>query len=238
MWARCGLAFLLCAVCASVEWTKATNNFVVDVHQNYNEIVNLRLQQLVNSYNEAELFYKAYASYFARADIGLNGFSKYMSAHSEHMRNQVLSLTEYINLRGGFIRFTPVKLAAVCGEVRKQLVKLDTKPKRTNADICQFQREKKKRSKSKEVQIGAYTGLYGLEDALAIEKSLIELLDGPIGAIKTAIDHGDGHAKHVLELYLEKERVKLLKDKIERLRKYGDEEYHLGEYTLDQELMA
>ena len=33
-----------------------------------------------------------------------------------------------------------------------------------------------------------------------MEKSLIELLDGPIGAIKTAIDHGDGHVCTSLDM--------------------------------------
>lgn len=219
-------------MCAAVGWSNAADNFVVDVQQNYNKVVNLRLQQLVNSYNEAELFYKAYASYFARADVSLLGFSKYMSAHSGHMKTQVLSLTDYINSRGGFIQFTTVQLGDACREVKKELANFDTKPKRKDADICQFQFTN---TKKKEVKIGTYNGLYGLEDALAMEK---HLMDRIYGVIKKALEYGDGHAKHNIELFLEKERVKTLKDKIDRLRKYGDEDYHLGEYTIDEELKA
>ncbi|XP_059143638.1 yolk ferritin-like [Physella acuta] len=82
------------------------------------------------------------------------------------------------------------------------------------------------------------SGLYGLEDALAFEKSIN---DGLLALTKAAVQFTDPLTREHMEVMLEKQAdvIKRLGDLITRLRQYKqDEDYTLGEYLLDQELQS
>jgi len=220
-------------------------DFVSFVDQNYNDRVNNQLGQVVNRYNKLEFAYRAYASYYTRADISLPGFAKFFKSGSKYMMEQASKLTEYINTRGGFLRFHIIKLPEICQNIEDSLIKsfkakemLDSPPTneifRTKARVCRFATKKPMKNQNRDTW---QHGLYGLEDALEMEKLLQADLYKAIEIAKLDSTK-DLHAKHHLEHdHLNPERVKSTADLVSKLRKYvGDNNYELGQYELDKEL--
>ncbi|XP_005089126.2 yolk ferritin [Aplysia californica] len=244
--------------------------FVQEVQQNYKDRLNSKLEQQVLRYNLHEVAFRAYATYFDRADVDLPGFSHFFKASEQRMREQAVNMTLYVNMRGGRIRFPSIKLKDSCKDISQSLQQLgvtkamvtksETVAARTNPYICNFQSltpfkpQKKKTAASKKWSWFQYltrqkaesaqsrenwqSGLFGLEDALAMENSVQEHI---YGLIDTARTFKDPFSKHYLEDYAEVqiENIKSTADLLHRLRAYkAEEDYPLGEYLMDKELSS
>lgn len=238
---------------------------VLLIKQQYDNRVDNFLDQAVEYYNGLELLYKAYASYYSRADVDLPGFAKYFKDSSHHMIKHALDLSTYINMRGGFVRFNkPLQIKTWCidpidinfkdygGDVqrRERMLELEPCPEKdskgktiektqiSKAHICRFQQEQVSGEAEKCSLLSREkwrNGLLGLEDALISEKWLNDQL---YNGVKKAVDFNDPLTKHHIEHYmLDIERIKWLGDKVERLGSYTSmDDYVLGEYMMDKEL--
>ncbi|GFS18404.1 ferritin [Elysia marginata] len=208
--------------------------FVDIVRQNFKERISFQLEQQIKAYVRQEVTYKAYASYFERADVGLPGLKGFFSSRAKTARKSAFELTELANQRGGHVLFPVIRLKDGCKSIKDELVKgqitkatdVMFSPARQEPLICHFlllekkeapqkqtdkrprkpskdkNKPKKKRSKTKRstgwwpnlrwgAQNGAQNqmqadasapmkpdrgewedGLMGLEDAVAIEKTV------------------------------------------------------------------
>ncbi|RUS83971.1 hypothetical protein EGW08_008277, partial [Elysia chlorotica] len=117
------------------------------VRQGYNERLNFQLEQQITSYVRQEVAYKAYASYFGRADVARDGFQHFFHDSAKTARKLGLELTQLVNQRGGHVRYPVIQLKDACTHaIEAELAKGEiTKPRfgqpgsaRTEDLICQF----------------------------------------------------------------------------------------------------
>ncbi|CAL1547168.1 unnamed protein product [Lymnaea stagnalis] len=241
-----------------VSWQDS--GFVGLVNQNFHEKLNSGLEQQILAYHNEELAFRAYASYFARSDVNLPGFKKLMKELQQKAYDNAIQITSYINDRGGRLRFPVVQLKDACNTIGRSLSAFEViQPStgtatRSQPHICNFlsvsheldkNPKKKKDGSKRKVDVNQepdvkredwMAGLYGLEDALALEKSINE---GLINLTEEAKKFKDPHAREHLEQIMESQVVliKRLADLVTRLRQYKqDNDYALGEYLLDKQL--
>jgi len=261
------ILYNLCVFIALICPTKQQDEgFVSQVRQNFQEKLNSQLEQQILSFHNLEFAYRAYAAYFDRADVDLPGFRKFFHNLEERSRASAVSITTYINNRGGRVRFPVVQLKDACNYIEKLHKKQDSSHT-AKPFICYYQSQAPDRYKAGKPKdkggIASYSwpnwwfgkkqteneknddiqkwkstsGLLGLQDALALEKSINdELMD----LAQHAKIQGDPHAKVTTEHFLEHqvETIKKLADLVTRLQQYQqDGDYPLGEYLLDRELV-
>jgi ferritin len=238
--------------------TQQYDGFVNEVSHHFDEKLSYQLNRQVMFYHNLELAYRAYAAYFDRADVDLPGFKKlFRQLEGQALKNAV-TLTTYINERGGRVRFPETKLDAACNYINTFNEK-NTDAASAKPYICCFQSTNdapcsntKKTDKSyvwrdwfsknsndnsedtKEYNWKSKAGLHGLEDALTLEKYINGEL---LGILKLA---RDPHAKVTIDAFMEHQvdTIQEVADLIAKLRQYlQGEDYPLGEYLLDQELV-
>uniref|UniRef100_A0A2C9M2D9 Ferritin n=1 Tax=Biomphalaria glabrata TaxID=6526 RepID=A0A2C9M2D9_BIOGL len=226
--------------------------FVRHVSQNFHEKINSKLEQQILSFHNQELALRAYASYFGRADVNLLGFKKLLTGLRDRALDNALSVTTFINDRGGRVRFPVVQLKDACNEITKSLTSYDilhpsfAASGRTQPHICNFlttSAVSKKRNPADDndnsdddTRDNWRAGLYALEDTLALEKSIN---NGLINLAKEATKFSDPQTRDHVENFIDKqvEVIQKLAEIITKLRRYQqDDEYNLGEYLINNEL--
>ncbi|KAH9489935.1 hypothetical protein Btru_038296 [Bulinus truncatus] len=244
-------------VCAT---NQQDTGFIPLVTQNFHEKLNSKLEQQILAFHNQELAFRAYSSYFGRADVNLPGFKKLLKSLQDRALENALSTTTYINDRGGRVRFPVVQLKDACNEITKALTSYEvihpsySSSSRTEPYICNFLLTPTKNSKydsgkksktednddsdmkSVETREDWMTGLYALEDALALEKSIN---NGLINLAKESVNFEDPKTRDQVEQYLDKqvEVIQKLAELITKLRKYKqDGDYILGEYLINNQL--
>ncbi|KAK3726849.1 hypothetical protein RRG08_017919 [Elysia crispata] len=105
-----------------------------------------QMSQQISSFVTQEVTYKAYASYFGRADVSLPGIQHYLQSYASTARKQAIELTKLAIELGMHVRYSKIQLSQACAVVGKELRAGDiTKPlaeqpgsARTKPLICQF----------------------------------------------------------------------------------------------------
>ncbi|BFY98482.1 hypothetical protein BsWGS_01522 [Bradybaena similaris] len=234
------LLFALLFVLASVSLTQQQDEgFVSNVFQFFSDKVNNRLMEHITMRHNVELAYKAYGAYFDRADVDLPGFKKLFRQLEEESHDRALSITTYINSRGGRVRFPALKLSEACKFIQHPADKRQTS-KKSQPCICYFQFQ----DSTDKVDLDDFceknwklrSGLQGIQEALALEKSVNNDLTYLVGLAKNM---NDPHTKVTIEHVMghQIDTIKKLADLVDRLQQYDqDDGYSLGEYLLDKEL--
>ncbi|KAL8567916.1 hypothetical protein ACOMHN_059038 [Nucella lapillus] len=246
---------LLC--CGLISTTLAfTKEYVAEVRQNFAEKSNSDLNNQMAAFQRASFAYMAYASYFDRASVNLPGFRKFFLATSQAALKDSQKVIDYINMRGGHQQFPLLDMSTACKSMKVPADLQDQFPANYKPQICHFTSDplaplKKKKSKKQSFSISGLfaarqpeqssqedwqKGLMALTDALLLERSLNSQL---IDLIKGATQRKDKHLRHMVEdsfLTQQIDRIKKLADVITKLRLYSEQDYPLGEYTIDLEM--
>ncbi|CAG5115381.1 unnamed protein product [Candidula unifasciata] len=233
----CGFFVFLALVCLTKQQDEG---FVSNVFQFFSDKVNNRLMEHITMRHNVELAYKAYVAYFDRADVDLPGFKKLFQQLEKDAHDRALSLTSYINSRGGRVRFPVVKLSEACKYIHQYTDKRKSEEK-TQPCICYFQFQ----DSTNKVNIDDYceenwrlqSGLQGVKEALALERSVNNDL---IILVGLAISQNDPHSKITIEHVMDQqiETIKKLADLLDKLQGYQQDQegYSLGEYLVDNEI--
>jgi len=234
------IIFLLLAVSVEKAYPEDTaKGQVASVNHNFDHWFNDQVNQHIQWYYNLEFAFNAYASYFNRSDVALPGFSRFFKESSAHMRDEGLNMTRLVNMRGGFYgRIPELSVNHVCEQLVTYLPDVTRVVGRDSRDrpyICRFLGSKSQmKTNKKHARNKWHNGLYGLEDALAAERTVTDKVYRLISLTKKDI-----HFKHALEHdFLEPERIKSIGDLVRRLRGYSMSQYNLQEYVLDLELGA
>jgi len=219
-----------------VETSQASKNDLVGmVTQKYEETTNKHLTTQITKELQAAYIYQAYASYFQRADVALPGTQKFFADAALEEKEHAQMLIDYINTRGGIVKFDPINMTAACEAVRNhdQTKSVDQDISKRMC-ICNFA------SNKNFAECGARSewknALIAFEDALALERYVNQEL---LNLHEEAEKANDAHLTHILEHHFLDEQVNSiyqLAGYVTRLRRFTNN-YNLGEYMFDQNLM-
>eukprot|EP00106_Octopus_bimaculoides_P000489 XP_014767931.1 PREDICTED: soma ferritin-like [Octopus bimaculoides] len=160
--------------------------------------------------------YQSYSYFFGRSDIALPGISKFFARESLEERSHADNLIEYINKRGGRIVFKDIKYSETC-----KLLNRNISERYTNICIVLYS------------YISQKHGLLAFQDALALEKIVSESLEGIIA-------EDDFQLNHFIENeYLDEQvdTIKILGDYVRQLEMFSEDQYTLGQYIFDKNLL-
>merc|ERR1719348_283492 len=152
-----------------------------------------------------------YASYYARADVGLQGFAKFFLSGADESTETVDGLIHYINMRGGTVSFKDMNTLKIPNSSQVQVSSICqtmplTRPRTASEnDFCKTLAHRSTSSRNTEEKHGKT----GIKDALEKELYMNSKL------LATVKGTNDKHMKHYLEHHYLEKQVNLIK-------KYGD----------------
>lgn len=222
------IVFLTCIIAATAY---ADLQFVDDVRQNYDELVNEELTKQIRRELTASYVYQAYASFFGRADVALPGFQKFFSESSKEEREHAQKMIDYVNQRGGIVQYDTIDLSVACDAMATQQIIFSDS--RTRPCICEWVWTKSINECGSNFE--RQYGLQAMEDALSLERFVNDMI---LQLHHTADSKGDAHLTHVLEHEFLEEQVSSIRElagHVTRLRSFKTN-YALGEYMFDQKL--
>jgi len=210
--------------------------FVSDLRQNYQANTNNMLVEQITSTLGASYIYRAYASYFQRADVALPGVHKYFEAESRAAQVQADMLTDYINQRGGNNQFKAISLYKACRAVKDSVIDNGRFEERNLFCICDFVSSDKPGHGDDRCGQREYwkNALNAFHDALLVERYVnSKLLLMHTKAEQTQ----DIHLANFLEQHFLDSKVKSihqLAQYVTRLRSFEANSYQLGEHLFDK----
>jgi ferritin heavy chain len=197
-----------------------SEHYVDSVRQEYDPETNEAIKDHIEIELSASYLYQAYASYYQRADIALPGTQKYFAEASKEEREHAQMLIDYINSRGGHVKFKQLNIRSTCAAIKTWI------EQKQLSCICRFLIQGQKKCDNKHA-------LNGFKDALNIERyvnhKLLILHNNTIS---------DVHFSHMLEHHFLDEQIKsiyTLGSYVTRLESFKSN-YKLGEYLFDQKL--